>query len=855
VAISVRQKKKMTDTGALPTLARSVKRAFVGYLDCHVGAAVAERLLDAEYDVSGMTLGASLPATLAADGRIRNVVRRTDAEGLRRGLLEADLIVYHTPGAADDTLRALRVLSSSTYESAAEKRFVLLSSTQSWFATPPLSAQGGAASPAAFPADATDEDIVGALEALTEDQYNRRVPHVRHQAWRDVEKLCASLHTDKKLRTSVVFSGLVYGAGEDMLAPYFTQSWSLAPAGLPLFGTGWQAIPTVHVRDLATFVSVLATTEEQTPRYTFAVDGGAATWGSIVRALNTELGNGRVFHVPAYDYGLYDNIEQFVVNLRIEAGTMNELMPDDAQWVSRGGLVANMPQIVREFRAARGLTPLRVLLLGPPGAGKSYAARHLAQHYKLPRFAIADIIAEYRHQEVELADAVAQRRAEKLILRKAERLEVKRQALLEERRAAAGARDGADVDDIDSDEYDADADDEVMDVALTADEVKEIAEAVEEEMAVDDAVAALKQRIEEVKVVSGMLWKPILELEAEAPNPKDRLKGSKGGKAGAAAAKKRKDGDAPHPDAEANAGRLSDRALAYMVRWKLGATPECRNQGYILDGFPKTVRQARLVFEAMEHDAPDADAPDMALPDEVGPCNEALLPDFALHFRASDPFLLERLLLTQAEAAHNTPEDFMRRLEAYKTHFECATGVLSYFESARSVGGRGVTLRQVAADNAPHVPVSGEKRSVHAPVQLPPLVCGIVDILGRPHNLGPSPADELREAERARELAEEQRREADAAAQHQAQMEGQEVSRARGQQRDVDARAEQARDEERRMLEERKAPLRAYLMQNVVPVLTKGLLEVCSKRPDDPVEFLAEWLFRHNPEDHPEMYN
>jgi len=33
----------------------------------------------------------------------------------------------------------------------------------------------------------------------------------------------------------------------------------------------------------------------------------------------------------------------------------------------------------------------------------------------------------------------------------------------------------------------------------------------------------------------------------------------------------------------------------------------------------------------------------------------------------------------------------------------------------------------------------------------------------------------------------------------------------------------------------------------VLPVLTRGLAEVCEVRPEDPVDYLAEWLFRHNP--------
>jgi adenylate kinase len=45
----------------------------------------------------------------------------------------------------------------------------------------------------------------------------------------------------------------------------------------------------------------------------------------------------------------------------------------------------------------------------------------------------------------------------------------------------------------------------------------------------------------------------------------------------------------------------------------------------------------------------------------------------------------------------------------------------------------------------------------------------------------------------------------------------------------------------------RSAPLRAYLMAEVIPSLTEGLIEVTKVRPEDPVDYLAEWIFRKNP--------
>lgn len=54
--------------------------------------------------------------------------------------------------------------------------------------------------------------------------------------------------------------------------------------------------------------------------------------------------------------------------------------------------------------------------------------------------------------------------------------------------------------------------------------------------------------------------------------------------------------------------------------------------------------------------------------------------------------------------------------------------------------------------------------------------------------------------------------------------------------------------EERELLEAQSIPLRNYLMTHVMPTLMQGLNECCKVRPDDPVDFLAEYLFKNNPE-------
>lgn len=54
--------------------------------------------------------------------------------------------------------------------------------------------------------------------------------------------------------------------------------------------------------------------------------------------------------------------------------------------------------------------------------------------------------------------------------------------------------------------------------------------------------------------------------------------------------------------------------------------------------------------------------------------------------------------------------------------------------------------------------------------------------------------------------------------------------------------------EEEKILIAQSEPLRTYLIKYIFPVLTNGLLEIVKIRPEDPVDYLAEYLFRENPE-------
>jgi adenylate kinase len=48
------------------------------------------------------------------------------------------------------------------------------------------------------------------------------------------------------------------------------------------------------------------------------------------------------------------------------------------------------------------------------------------------------------------------------------------------------------------------------------------------------------------------------------------------------------------------------------------------------------------------------------------------------------------------------------------------------------------------------------------------------------------------------------------------------------------------------VLDKKSLSLRKYLSEHVVPILTEGILKICADIPEDPVDYIAEFLFRES---------
>ncbi|CAI8007081.1 Adenylate kinase 7 [Geodia barretti] len=167
-----------------------------------------------------------------------------------------------------------------------------------------------------------------------------------------------------------------------------------------------------------------------------------------------------------------------------------------------------------------------------------------------------------------------------------------------------------------------------------------------------------------------------------------------------------------------------------------------------------------------------------------------------------------------------------RRLAEFRSLNEEDTTVLNYFDE-KEIHPEHTNIEE---DQSPECQDTVEK---------------IKQMVGEPRNYGPTPEERAEMEQAARE--ERMRRER-GEKEDRERNEAEEKAQRAKREAEWQAQLELVQAEEREMLEAKSLPLRNYLMRHVLPTVTQGLIEVCKAKPDDPVDYLAEYLFKNNPQ-------
>ncbi|TRZ21235.1 hypothetical protein HGM15179_005865 [Zosterops borbonicus] len=277
-------------------------------------------------------------------------------------------------------------------------------------------------------------------------------------------------------------------------------------------------------------------------------------------------------------------------------------------------------------------------------------------------------------------------------------------------------------------------------------------------------------------------------------------------------------------------GRLSDEYLIKIMKDKLMSMP-CRNQGYVLDGFPETYKQAMELFkvEGEEEEEEEQEQEEEEVKSKMPKFNEIIIPEFVFSLTASDEFLINRAInLPEIEVVgtHYTEKQFLQSLKQFRRLNTDDRTVLNYFDE--------LEIHPQFIDIAVY---EDFENSLSVPK--------MIKEIGEPRNYGLT--DEEKEALERQAAAERIVKEVQEKAE-QVLREAKEREERIARWEEWIKQQEEVKKQEMELLEAQSFPLRNYLMKNVMPTLMQGINECCRIRPDDPINFLAEYLFKNSPE-------
>ncbi|XP_061699121.1 adenylate kinase 7 isoform X8 [Syngnathoides biaculeatus] len=260
-------------------------------------------------------------------------------------------------------------------------------------------------------------------------------------------------------------------------------------------------------------------------------------------------------------------------------------------------------------------------------------------------------------------------------------------------------------------------------------------------------------------------------------------------------------------------GYLDDQMLVKVMMDKLISNP-CKNQGFVLDGFPKTYEQAKELFHVDEHES-DERTP-------ISLSNKKIMPEFVFILDASDSLLKDRVM--------NLPEKLVQEHKYEQEHF---LQILAKYREKNMEEESVVNYLEELDIN----PLLIEITSISIPDnQL--LMHTICERVGKPRNYAQNNEKIQKEGMMLIETtvkAEREQKELEEARQRSAHWEMWTKT------------LEEKRQWEVQQLEVLSVQMKTYLTEHIITTLSLGLIACGSAWPEDPIDFMAEYLIKNNP--------
>ncbi|KAJ0394520.1 hypothetical protein P43SY_008099 [Pythium insidiosum] len=779
-------------------------RVFISDLHSTLAAELTRYLQDDDHEVVGTVASKAQlavakrkllehPASDKPDAVSEPVALRSDRVAVARLVQRADIVITSLVA---DTKHAMELLKAFEKPPATDgdddapsdgggsvvKRFLALSSVLTW------SKNGAFAK--------------GQNVGHSEDDFKTRKPARKYAELKTAETQILSAQRADELETCVVASGLQYGGAQSDVAWLFRQAWmypnddllvpSLPGCAVP---RGENLLPMISVYDLALLTFRLATAPSLAKSYVIATDRASqtTTLRDLCAGLSVLLGNGRVCDSPTDE----------------QVDTL--LVSDDDHDTSRDGAAFSVAPLQLHLCFDCPSETSVMAQLVPPEEFRhvdSGMLGHLA-------FFVQDFIAAMDLRPLKTVVLGPPRVGKSWLSGK-----LAKDYYLPQLTLASIVRDVL--------EHDVRDDEQQLDADANAEAKPEGSGDSDKPPTADDELRALRAAL--------LAWR---------------------------------DAEAKEAMTEAALATLPEPLVVQALRWKL-CSAACRNHGYVLDGLPVSVAQGAKVFEliktetATDANAEDADADSGAkategggddaaesteetdprvlaksrsklLLDKLKPERQLQTPNRVIVLHAPRPLLEQRAQTLSEEdaiASNCTQAAFDARFSVFSAESE---GLVTFFEQLPGVENRsGVEVLELHLDSDASF---HDSERLLSPVQVYMEQGG----KGKPNNFHPT-REELKQMERehARKRADEEA----AAEQRQKEQDERDLAQQQARLAADKARLELIQREEAELLEARAKPLRTYLMDTVLPALTEGMLEVVKVQPDDPIDYLAEFLFK-----------
>lgn len=257
-----------------------------------------------------------------------------------------------------------------------------------------------------------------------ESDYPKRIPNKRYFQYKILETQ-ALTHNNPMLRVYIICPGFVYGCGEDFFFDYFKMGWLGRPEIIPIIGNGLNSIPTIHIMDLVQVIRRIIE-KKPTTRYIFAVDRTKnPSLKNIIKSISMCMGNGKVQLLKEFNIDEIEipNYSELSIDVKIKTSKLliDERKPDEDiedfnkrrfKWHCEFGIPENLEILRNEFNIYRNLKSVKILVLGPPTCGKSEISKKIAKKLKISHLTIPLIIEWAKGLNNELSEEIKQKEIE-----------------------------------------------------------------------------------------------------------------------------------------------------------------------------------------------------------------------------------------------------------------------------------------------------------------------------------------------------------------------------------------------------------------------------------------------------------